>query len=129
MKRVNALQMRQSVGKVLRQLEKGGEPVIIERRRRPAAVLISLDDYEKRFADRDADEKREEIVRRIRALRFKAPSGKTTLDLLRDLVLEEVKRVPHEFRIPDIFMAECLAGRCRMRGVTIEHVREALALL
>jgi prevent-host-death family protein len=85
MKRVNALEMRQSVGKVLRQLEKGGQPVIIERRRRPAAVLISLDDFEKRFADRDADEKREEIVRRIRALRFKAPSGKTTLDLLRNL--------------------------------------------
>ena len=85
MKRVNALQMRQSVGKVLRQLEKGGQPIIIERRRRPAAVLISLDDYEKRFADRDADEKRKEIVQRIRALRFKAPSGKTTLDLLRDL--------------------------------------------
>jgi prevent-host-death family protein len=85
MKRVNALEMRQSVGKVLRQLEKGGEPVIIERRRQPAAVLISLDDYEKRFADRDADEKRKEIVQRIRALRFKAPSGKTTLDLLRHL--------------------------------------------
>lgn len=85
MKRVNALEMRQSVGKVLRQLEKGGEPIIIERRRQPAAVLISLDDYAKRFADRDADEKREEIVRGIRALRFTAPSGKTTLDLLRDL--------------------------------------------
>jgi prevent-host-death family protein len=85
MKRVNALEMRQSVGKVLRQLEKGGQPVIIERRRQPAAVLISLDDYQKRFADRDADEKREEIVGRIRALRFKAPSGKTTLDLLRKL--------------------------------------------
>lgn len=79
------MEMRQSVGKVLRQLERGGAPVIIERRRRAAAVLISLDDYERRFADRDADEKREEIVRSIRALRFKAPSGKTTLDLLRKL--------------------------------------------
>jgi prevent-host-death family protein len=85
MKHVTALEMRQSVGKVLRQLEKGGEPIIIERRRRPAAVLISLDDYEERFADRDVDEKRKEIVRSILALRFKAPSGKTTLDLLRDL--------------------------------------------
>jgi prevent-host-death family protein len=85
MKRVNALEMRQSVGKVLRQLEKGGEPVMIERRRRPAAVLISLEDYQKRFADHDADEKRVDIVRRIRELQFKALSGKTTLDLLRDL--------------------------------------------
>jgi prevent-host-death family protein len=85
MKHVSALEMRQSVGKVLRQLEKGGEPIIIERRGRPAAVLISLDDYEKRFADRDADDKRKEIVRRILALRIKASSGKTTLDMLRDL--------------------------------------------
>ena len=84
MKRVNAVELRQSVGKVLRQLEKGGESVIIERRRRPAAVLISLDDYARRFADRDADEKRLEIVQRIRELQFKAPPGKTTLDLLRD---------------------------------------------
>lgn len=85
MKRINALEMRQSVGKVLRQLEKGGEPVMIERRRRPAAVLISLEDYQKRFADRDADEKRKEIVRRIRESSFTSPSGETTLDLLRDL--------------------------------------------
>lgn len=85
MKRINALEMRQSLGKVLRALEKGGEPVIIERQRRPAAILISLDDYQKRFADRDADEKRIEIVRRIRELRFATPSGKTTLDLLRDI--------------------------------------------
>jgi prevent-host-death family protein len=85
MKRINALEMRQSLGKVLRQLEKGAGPVIVEQRRRPVAVLISIEDYQKRFADRDADEKRKEVVARIRELRFKAPSGKTTLDLLRDV--------------------------------------------
>ena len=44
-------------------------------------------------------------------------------------VLEEVQRAPHEFLIPDIFMAECLAVLCRMRGATPDHVQEALALL
>lgn len=85
MKKVNALEMRQSLGRVLRQLEKGSGPIFVEQRRRPVAVLISIDDYQKRFADRDADEKRREIVARIRASKFKAPAGKTTLDLLRDL--------------------------------------------
>jgi predicted nucleic acid-binding protein len=45
------------------------------------------------------------------------------------MVLEEVKSAPHEFLIPDLFMAECLAVLCRMRGARAEHVQEALALL
>ena len=85
MKRINALEMRQSLGKVLRELEKGSGPVLVEQRRHPVAVLISIEDYQRRFADRDADEKRKEIVAKIRELRFKAPSGMTTLDLLRDV--------------------------------------------
>ena len=85
MKKVNALELRQSLGKVLRSLERGGEPIVIERQRRPAAVLISLEDWQTRFADRDADEKRKEIVERIKQSKLKAPKGKTTLDLLREL--------------------------------------------
>jgi len=83
MKKVNALELRQNLGKVLRSLEKDGEPVVIERQRQPAAVLISLADYQKRFVDKDADQKRRGIVERIRELEFAAPRGKTTLDLLR----------------------------------------------
>lgn len=83
MKRVNALELRQNLGRVLRSLEKEGDPIIIERQRRPAAVLISLADYQTRFVDREADEQRRAIVERIREIRFTAPRGKTTLDLLR----------------------------------------------
>ncbi len=85
MKKVNALELRQSPGRVLRALEKGGQPILVERQRRPAAVLISLADYQRRFADHDADEQRKAIIERIRSLRFTAPQGKTTTDLLRDL--------------------------------------------
>lgn len=83
MKKVNALELRQKLGRVLRGLEKDGEPVLIERQRQPAAVLISLMDYQKRFVDKDADLQRRAIVERIRELEFSAPRGKTTLDLLR----------------------------------------------
>lgn len=80
---INALTLRQSLGRVLRQLAKGGAPIIVEQRGKPAAALISLDDYQKRFVDVEADEHRREVVSRIRALNFDVPRGTTTLDLLR----------------------------------------------
>ena len=49
METVNALELRQSLGKVLDQLERGGEPILVCRRRTPAAVLVSLKDYLERF--------------------------------------------------------------------------------
>jgi len=85
MKSVNALELRQSLGRVLRQLERGGAPILVQRGRQPAAVLISLHDYQERFAERDADERRRAIVARIKAAQFTAPKGWTTLELLRDL--------------------------------------------
>lgn len=85
MKSVNALELRQSLGRVLRQLERGGAPIVVQRGRQPAAVLISLRDYQERFADRDADEHRRAIVAQIKASRFAAPKAGTTLDLLRQL--------------------------------------------
>lgn len=85
MRSVNALQLRQSLGKVLRSLEKDGAPVLVERDRRPAAVLISLKDYRERFVDLEADEKRRAIVARIEQMRFSPPRGGTTLDVLREL--------------------------------------------
>lgn len=84
-KSVNALELRQSLGKVLRLLETGGAPVLVQRGRRPAAVLISLRDYQERFADREADEQRRAVVARIRELKFSPPAEGTTLDLLREL--------------------------------------------
>jgi PHD/YefM family antitoxin component YafN of YafNO toxin-antitoxin module len=85
MKSVNALQLRQSLGRVLKLLEANGSPIFVHRRQRPAAVLISLKDYQERFADRAADEARQDIVRRLRELHFERPRGKTTLRLLREL--------------------------------------------
>ncbi len=85
MKTVNALQLRQSLGKVLDQLEQDGAPILVCRRRAPAAALISLKDYQERFVDREADERRREVVRKIRDLKFACPGPDTTLDLLRDL--------------------------------------------
>ncbi len=85
MKSVNALELRQSLGKVLRALERGGAPILVRRGRIPAAALISLKDYQERFVDREADAQRQAVVERLRALRFSRPAGRTTLDLLQDM--------------------------------------------
>jgi len=84
MKTVNALKLRQKLGAVLRSLETSGQPILIERNSRPAAVLISIDDYQKRFADREADQKRKDLVEIILKTRLKAPAGRSTLDLVRE---------------------------------------------
>ena len=85
MKTVNALQLRQSLGKVLDHLEHDGAPIVVCRRRTPAAALVSLKDYRERFVDREADEQRRKVVAKLRNLRFQSPRTGTTLDLLRDL--------------------------------------------
>lgn len=48
-KKISAAQLLNSLGKLLDQLERGGEPVLVCRRRRPAAVLVSVQDYQERF--------------------------------------------------------------------------------
>jgi len=85
MKTVNATQLRPSLGKVLDQLEHDGAPIIVCRRRAPAAVLVGLKDYRQRFVDRTADDQRRNVVAKLRKLRFESPRTGTTLDLLRDL--------------------------------------------
>ena len=82
---VNALELRQSLGKVLDQLERSGEPILVCRRRTPAAALVSLKDCRERFVDRDADDQRRQVVARLRQLKFESPAAGTARDVLRDL--------------------------------------------
>ncbi|MBI1860065.1 MAG: type II toxin-antitoxin system Phd/YefM family antitoxin [Deltaproteobacteria bacterium] len=85
MKKTNALQLRQSMGKVMKDLLKTGEPILIEKGRTPVAVLITLEDYQKRFVDKDADVRRKEIVEKILASRLEAPPGQKSIDVIRDI--------------------------------------------
>lgn len=82
MKKTNALQLRQNLGGVLKALLKDGKPILVERQSKPTAVLITIEDYEKRFVDVEADLKRVEIVERIKNARLNVPSGSSSLQLL-----------------------------------------------
>lgn len=85
MEKVNALELRQSLGRVLQRLKKNGSPILLEKDRKPAAVIISLEDYRKRFVDVDADDVRREMVERIKRAGIKTPRGVSSLDLLREV--------------------------------------------
>jgi len=85
MEKVNAVQLRQSLGAVLERLAKTGHPILLEKDRKPAAVIISLDDYRKRFVDVEADRLREETVERIKRAQLRTPEGVSSLDLVREV--------------------------------------------
>lgn len=85
MKRVNALALRQSLGKVVASLERTGEPILLEKGRRPVAVLISLRDFEERFVEKAAADARERILAEIDRLARESVDTTTGVDAVRDL--------------------------------------------
>ena len=85
MQKTNAVKLRQNMGAIVRQLQATGEPILLEKDRKPVAVLISIDDYKKRFVDIDADILRREMISEIKKARIKLPVDKSSLDLIREL--------------------------------------------
>ena len=85
MKTVNALEIRNHLGAVLEELESEGEPILISKGRKVRAVLISIDDFEKRFVDKQAEEQRREFLQQMENLRSPNISGKPTLQILREM--------------------------------------------
>lgn len=85
MLKVNALQLRQSLGKVIQKLQKTGEPIILEKGRTPVAVLIGIEDFQRRFVDREADWERRKLFERLKKKSLRLPKGRSSLDLLREV--------------------------------------------
>ncbi|MBI2339414.1 MAG: type II toxin-antitoxin system Phd/YefM family antitoxin [Deltaproteobacteria bacterium] len=80
---VNALQIRQSFGKILRRLKKKDEPLLIEKGRAPVAVLLSLKAFKERFIDYREKEKRDEILKLARLSATRSPVD--SLKVLREI--------------------------------------------
>jgi prevent-host-death family protein len=83
--KTNALALRQNLGSIIDRLYKHGEPILIEKGRQPVAVLISLDDYKKRFVDAAADIQRRELMEKVRSASIKLPPGKSSLEIVREI--------------------------------------------
>ncbi len=86
MRKANALELRRSLGRVLRALDRDGRPILIEKGREPKAVLISLRDYRERFVDAMAADERERLAADILALRARARRSRIgSVELVRGL--------------------------------------------
>lgn len=85
MRTVNALDIRNHLGAVLDDIERTGEPVIVNKGRRPRAVLISVEDFQRRFVDRQTEERRRQLVERVLSARAPSVGTAQSLSILRDL--------------------------------------------
>jgi len=86
MKTTNAIDVRRSLGRVLAELEEGGEPIIVEKTGRPVAALVSIKDFRERFADAAAVAEREALVEEILADRPRPrPRKPSAVDAIRAL--------------------------------------------
>ena len=85
MKRVNALELRQSLGKVVAALQRNGEPIILEKGRKPVAVLISLRDFQERFVEKAAAEARAAVLEEMDRLAIPSADQTPAVELLREL--------------------------------------------
>jgi PHD/YefM family antitoxin component YafN of YafNO toxin-antitoxin module len=85
MKHISAVQLRQSVGKVVRMLEKNNEPIILDKGNKAVAVLISIKDFNERFVERAAEEARIELAKKIDKIAMVSVSPTPAEDVLREL--------------------------------------------
>ena len=85
MKTINALSLRNNLGKVLQELEETNEPVLVTKGKKLRAVLVGIDDFQKRFVDRQAEEDKEKWLKSILALRSPRAGSISSLETLRDL--------------------------------------------
>ena len=85
MNAVSALDVRNNLGRILDDLDSTGEPIVINKGRTARAVLISLDDFERRFIEYQAQERQRELIERVRRMRAPASGPAGTVEVLRRL--------------------------------------------
>ena len=85
METVNALKVRNNLGEILDRLNKKGEPILISKGKKIRAVLVTPEQFEKRFLDVKAKEEKKRFLDTVRELSKGRVSAKSSLDALRQL--------------------------------------------
>ncbi|MGO9411917.1 MAG: type II toxin-antitoxin system Phd/YefM family antitoxin [Spirochaetia bacterium] len=85
MKTVNALKLRNNLGKILQELDETKEPVLVSKGRRVQAAIVSIEDFQRRFLDKQAEEEKEKWLQKLETLRSPRLGGVTSLEALREL--------------------------------------------
>jgi len=85
METVNALKLRNNLGEVLDRLKESGEPILVSKSREVQAVLITPEQFQTRFLDKQNEAEKKRFLADIKALRAGRKSNEDSLDLLRQL--------------------------------------------
>jgi len=85
MKTVNALKIRNNLGEVLDMLDKTGEPILISKGRQVRAILITPEQFQKRFLDYQTEEQKKQLLEAIENMKDVGIDKKSSLDVLREL--------------------------------------------
>lgn len=85
MQKLNALQLRQSLGKAIETLHRTGEPILLEKGRKPVAVLISIQDFQERFVEVAAAEARDRILKDMDELARASQDETPAVEILREV--------------------------------------------
>ena len=85
MKTVNALKLRNNLGSILEQLKKSGEPILVSKGRKIQAVLITPEQFQKRFLDFQAAEEKKKLLETIKGLRENNLEKVSSLEVLLEL--------------------------------------------
>lgn len=73
------------MGKVLADLQRNGKPIMLEKGHKPVGVIISIKDFNERFAERAAAEERDRIIAEMDALARPSVDTTPVVDMLREM--------------------------------------------
>jgi len=82
---VNALKVRNNLGEILDRLNATGEPIFVSKGRKIRAVLVTPDQFQKRFLDYQAEKEKERFLERVRRLKRKKTTDLDSVTMLRHL--------------------------------------------
>jgi PHD/YefM family antitoxin component YafN of YafNO toxin-antitoxin module len=85
MERVNALKLRNHLGEILDRLSTKGDPILISKGRKIRAVLVTPEDFERRFLDVKAQEEKDQLLELFKSLRKRKKVSIPSLKVLRQL--------------------------------------------
>jgi PHD/YefM family antitoxin component YafN of YafNO toxin-antitoxin module len=85
MEEVNALKIRNNLGAILDRLSETGEPILVSKGRKIRAVLVTPEQFKKRFLDKQVEEDRKKFLKTVKNLRKGKTSNDNSLSILRQL--------------------------------------------
>lgn len=85
MQSISALELRQSLSKVMARLKRTGKPILLRRGKEPVAVIISLEDFRERFSEQQAEAERRQLLIEMDALARVSKQKASGVEVLREL--------------------------------------------